>query len=192
MGARSVSRRCALLTLALALFCLPARAAELTAEDASTITTRPFPLANRLEFQPEYTDIRAGGNATRLQIRLGVAYHGLFLPGLKVLDFYSYVRLEMYGESLNQSASRAGGLQDWNALLLAVKPFDWGAQVGFGLSSILPTATDPALDQQEFQLGPAAGVTITRGKRLDAERQLHLPAGDNYIAPSQRRVIARL
>jgi hypothetical protein len=45
-------------------------------------------------------------------------------------------------------------------------PLHWGAQLGLGVDAVLPTATNPALDAQEFQLGPAAGAIITRVKHL--------------------------
>ncbi len=128
--------------------------------------THPF-LANTLQFQPEYVDIRDGGNATKILVRLGVVYHYLFIPGIKLGDTYSFARLEMYGESLNTPASpNVVGLQDWQALLLGIKPFGWGAQVGLGVDALLPTATNPVLDDQEFELGPALGAIITRVPHL--------------------------
>jgi hypothetical protein len=135
-------------------------------DDAVDKAEHPF-LTNTLQIQPAYIDIRDGGNATQILVRLGVVYHYLFIPGIKVAETYSFARLEMYGKSLNSAASpNTVGLQDWNALLLGVEPFRWGAQVGLGAAAVLPTATSPALDSREFQLGPAIGAMITRVPHL--------------------------
>jgi len=145
----------------------PAQAAEREAtaspaDEAVDKATHPF-LTNTLQLQPAYIDIRDGGNATQILVRLGIVYPYFFIPGIKLADTYSFARLEMYGKSLNSTASpNVVGLQDWNALLLGVEPFRWGAQVGLGVAATLPTATNPALDDQELELGPAIGAIITR------------------------------
>ena len=73
----------------------------------------------------------------------------------------------MYGESLNTPKNpNVVGPQDWNALLVAVKPFAWGAQIALGAYAVLPTATSSALDTQEFQLGPAIGALVTHVRHL--------------------------
>ncbi len=142
------------------------RAAASPEDHAVDEATHPF-LTNTLQVQPAYVDIRDGGNATQVLVRLGVVCHYLVLPGIKLADTYSFARLEIYGKSLNSLASpNVVGLQDWNALLLGVKPFGWGAQVGLGGAAVLPTATNPALDNQEFQLGPAIGAMVTRVTHL--------------------------
>ena len=138
-----------------------------TPEEAAQKATHPFYQTNTLQLQPAYTDIHDGGNSTQLLIRLAVVYKYALIPGVKLGDMYTFARLEMYGESLNTPASpNVVGLQDWNALLLAVKPFKWGAQVALGVYSVLPTATNSALDAQEFQLGPALGAMITHVPHL--------------------------
>jgi len=88
---------------------------------------------------------------------------------VRVLDFYTFARLEMYAEALNKPApaTSAVGLQNWNALWLGAKPFHWGAQLGLGVTAVLPTATNLALDNQEFQLGPAVGGLVTHVKHLE-------------------------
>src|SRR5262245_31771473 len=94
------------------------------AEQAAEKHTNPFAFTNTLQLQPAFTDITAGGNATQLLVRLGLAYKALFIPGLKLGDVYSFARLEMYGEALNTPASpNVVGLQDWQLLLLGLKPF---------------------------------------------------------------------
>jgi hypothetical protein len=86
---------------------------------------------------------------------------------VRLSDVYSVARLEMMGKSLNKTAApSAVGLQDWNALVIGVKPFGWGAQLGLGLYAELPTATDPALGPKELQLGPAFGAMVTRVRHL--------------------------
>jgi hypothetical protein len=158
-----VTRRAVLL----ALLAMPAgSAAASSPEEAAEQATHPF-LVNTLQLQPAYIDLRDGGSTTQLLVRLGLVYHALFLPGLRLGDTYTFARLEMYGESSNAtSAPNVVGLQDWNALWLGVVPLRWGAQLGLGVDGVLPTATNPALGDQEFQLGPAAGAIITRVKHL--------------------------
>jgi hypothetical protein len=136
-------------------------------EEAAKRSTNPFFDTNSLQLQPAYTDQHAGGYSLQLLLRLLLAYKGLFIPGLKLGRLYSVARLEMYGEILkNPGSADVVGLQNWNGLLLGVMPFAWGAQLVLGAYSILPTATDPALDTQEFQLGPAAGAMVTHVARL--------------------------
>lgn len=142
--------------------------AALAAEETPVeMATDPFALINTLQIEPRYTDIRAGGGASQLLMLVGSAYPGVLVPGARFKDFYSIARLEMYGESLKQpSGTVVVGLQDWKALLLTMKPFAWGATLGLGVDAILPTATDPALDAQEFQLGPACGAMVTHVRHL--------------------------
>ena len=137
-------------------------------EAAADAATNPFPLANSVQLQPAYTDVHAGGSTTQLLVRVGLFYRGLFVPGLALAGLYTFARLEMYAESLDRPPSPlAVGLQNWNALWLGAKPFAWGAQLGLGVAAVLPTATDPALDDQEFQLGPALGAYLTRVPHVD-------------------------
>ena len=137
------------------------------AEQAAEKHTNPFALANTLQVQPGYTDIYAGGNSTQLLVRLAVAYKALFIPGIKVADVYSFVRLEMYGEALNTPQSpNAIGLQDWKLLVGGVKPFAWGALVGVGFDALLPTVTNLAFDKRELELGPATAFLITHVPHL--------------------------
>jgi hypothetical protein len=147
-----------------------ALAAEAThsVEDAARAAPNPFFDTHSLQLQLAFTDIHAGGYSVQGLARILLAYDGLFLPGVKLGNIYSLARLEMYGEALRPSSTpSATGLQDWNMLLLGVKPFAWGAQVGLGVYSVLPTATNPALDAQEFQLGPATGFMITHVRRVE-------------------------
>jgi hypothetical protein len=136
-------------------------------EDAAQKATNPFALSNTLQVEPRYIDIASGGNATQLEVVLGVVYKSLFIPGVKVGDTYSFARLEMYGKSLNTPQSpNVVGLQDWQLLFLGVKPFAWGGLVGLGLDALLPTSTNPALDTQEFELGPSIAAMLTRVRHL--------------------------
>lgn len=52
------------------------------------------------------------------------------------------------------------GLGDLAAVDLLIKPTTWGRQ-GFGLSAIIPTASDPALGTEKWSIGPAY-VAITK------------------------------
>jgi hypothetical protein len=136
-------------------------------EDAAQKATNPFSLTNTLQVEPRYIEIESGGNATQLKVQLGIVYKSLFIPGVKVGDTYSFARLEIYAKSLNKLDSpNVVGLQDWQLLFLGVKPFAWGALVGLGLDALLPTATNPALDTQELELGPAVGAMLTRVRHL--------------------------
>lgn len=161
------SSRYLLVTLALQSWLRSAAATESGPAEAAEKATQPFFDTNSLQLQPAYTDIHDGGNDTQLLVRLFVVYHSLLIPGVKTLDIYTLARLEMYGESLNTPANpNVVGLQDWNALFLAIKPFRWGAQVALGAYAVIPTATNAALDTQELQLGPALGAIITRVRHL--------------------------
>ena len=164
-------RACLIVVFVLEVASNAAHAAEenrqTSAEEAAEKSTQPFFDTNTLQLQPSYTDVRDGGSAIQVLLRLSVAYKGLWIPGLKLWDVYSIARLEMYGEGLIKPTSpNVAGLQDWNALLLGVKPFQWGAQVGLGVYAVLPTATDSALGTQEFQLGPAFGAMVTHVRHL--------------------------
>jgi hypothetical protein len=144
------------------------RAAELSAPaGAAKHSTNPFAFVNTLQIEPRYIHIEAGGNATQLEVRLALVYSGLWIPGLRVGNVYSVARLEMFGESLNTPAvGNVTGLQNWQALLLGIKPFAWGALVALGVDAMLPTSTNAALDTQEFQVGPAFGAYLTRVPKL--------------------------
>lgn len=133
-------------------------------EEAAEAATQPFFDTNSLQLQPAYTHFHAGGFSDQVLLRLVLAYKGILVPGFKYADIYSVARLEMYGASL--SPSNVVGLQNWNGLMLAVKPYGWGAQLALGVYSVFPTATNAALDAQEFQLGPAFGAMITHVRHL--------------------------
>jgi hypothetical protein len=159
--------RCLIIAALAPLLAPRALAVEQTPEIAAHAAAHPFFDRNQLQVQPAYTDIHDGGNSTQLLVRLALVYPALWIPGLKVGNIYSFARLEMYAESLNTPTSpNVVGLQDWNALVLGVKPFAWGAQIALGAYAVLPTATDPALDAQEFQLGPALGAVVTHVRHL--------------------------
>jgi hypothetical protein len=127
--------------------------------------TNPFALVNTLQLEPRFVVVHAGGNEEQLELLVGVAYHALWIPGVKVSDVYSFARLEMYGESKNQPNHLVIGLEDWLGLLLAVKPFSLGS-LALGVATELPTATNAALGAQEFELGPATGAMLTRVHNL--------------------------
>jgi hypothetical protein len=129
-------------------------------------STHPLYDDNSLQLQPEYIAEHSGGDAVQVLLRLLLAYPYLLVPGLKVGDTYSVSRLEMYGESLSTPKAKATGLQDWNALLLGVQPFRWGAELALGVYGVLPTATSTALGTREFQLGPALGAIVTHVPHL--------------------------
>jgi hypothetical protein len=138
-----------------------------TREAAAEEATKPLLTVNSLQLQPAYINVHAGGNDGQLLIRLDQVYQWFLIPGIKLWDMYTFARLEMYGETVNSpGAPSVTGLQNWNALLLPLKGWSWGAQAGVGVNAVLPTSTDATLDTQEFQLGPALGAAINHVRHL--------------------------
>jgi len=59
------------------------------------------------------------------------------------------------------------GLGDSSLFDLLIFPAPWkGGKIAAGLSTILPTATDPALGTEKWSLGPAFGALVQSGKLL--------------------------
>jgi hypothetical protein len=86
-------------------------------------------------------------------------YDGFFIPDLTVPGFWSIARGQLPAQSQQNDNGPASGLADLSFVDLAAHrlgPFNLGA--GFG--TVFPMATNPALGQGKWQLGPALGLRL--------------------------------
>jgi hypothetical protein len=129
-------------------------------DDAASEVTNPLPVRTQLRFKPMYT---FPNGATRyiaeLQFESLLPYDGLFFPGLQVQGLWSVARLQVTGESLQNAAGVAGGLEDLNFNDLAAAPVG-PFTLGLGGATVFPLATSPQLGQQKWQVGPAADFMV--------------------------------
>ncbi len=130
-------------------------------EGAVAAASRPLDISNLFRVGLAYTDIHDGGSTIDLRLRLRIAYRGLLIPGLRVGRIYALVRVDVIVQSLQSPAARVVGLRNLEFFDLTGPQRGWGI-FGVGLSGALPTSTDAALGSRQLQLGPAAGVLVTR------------------------------
>lgn len=130
--------------------------------------TAPLPLVQfRNLFAPSVPD--ADGTAYLLEIQP-------VLPVAKSdrIPFDQLIKITLPVERV-PDPDGATGLGDFQMFdLIAIKE-SWG-RWGFGAAVILPTATDDALGQGKWQLGPAAAIMYTAVKNLQAGAVFQNPA----------------
>jgi hypothetical protein len=135
--------------------------AQRTATDAVKDSQNAVPTATQLIFEPQYTFPNGESRyIAELLFQANLPYDGFIFPGLDVSGFRSIARVEINGESLEQITSNrpmsASGLTDLDfvdGVLYKPGPLFEG---GLGFGTVFPMATDPALGQGKWQLGPAA------------------------------------
>jgi hypothetical protein len=119
------------------------------------------PTATQLIFEPQYTFPNGQSRyIAELLFQSNLPYDGFVFPGLEAPGFRSIARVEINGESLEQITSKdpvsASGLTDLDfvdGVLYRIGPLFEG---GLGFGTVFPMATNPALGQGKWQLGPAA------------------------------------
>jgi len=138
--------------------------------EAADQVTRPLPVKEQLRFKPMYTFPKG---ATRykaeLQFESLLPYAGLFFPGLDVPGLWSVARVQITGESLENAAGVAGGLEDLNFVDFAAAEFGL-LTLGLGGATVFPLATSSELGQGKWQVGPAFafGIDPVRAFRIAA------------------------
>jgi hypothetical protein len=129
-------------------------------EEAEGEVTTPLPIKKQLNFKSMYT---FPNGATRynaeLQFESVLPYDAVFFPGLQLEGIWSVARLQITGESLQNGAGVAGGLEDLNFVDLAAMPVG-PFNLGLGGATVFPLATSPELGQGKWQVGPAAAFLI--------------------------------
>src|SRR5260221_6580132 len=130
------------------------------AGDPSEQTIDPLPTSATLLVQPQYGFPHG---QTRFQSQVLVQptlpFSSFFIPGLLWGAFRSVVRVQITIESIQLGDRYAGGLADLQFVDVAVHslgPFD----VGAGVSTVYPMATDPLLGAGQWQLGPVMAATL--------------------------------
>jgi hypothetical protein len=131
-----------------------------TPKEAAEVSSFGFFPTRLLELRLAYQDINAGGNATLLTLRLNVPMPYVLIPGLRILDWYSIVRVEVPVISLSTPLGSTVGLGDVQAIDGFVIPIRHRAAVGFAFSSMLPSATSPLLGTGKLLIGPGAGASV--------------------------------
>jgi hypothetical protein len=130
------------------------------AERAVREVTSPLPEKSQLAFKPAYT-FPHGSNRYKaeLQVEPILRYRGLLIPDLEVRGFWSIARLQLSALSQETSQGVASGLGDLTLTDLFAHAFG-PLRVGLGYDTIFPMATNPALGQGKWQLGPALGLDL--------------------------------
>ena len=108
-------------------------------------------------------------------------YDGFFIPGVEVPGFRSVARAHIFAQSQQIGSDAASGLTDLrfsDGVVHRVGPLELGA----GLTTIFPMATNPALGQGKWQLGPTALVYLELTPQVSIASFVHLlwsVAGDS-------------
>jgi len=123
--------------------------------EAGRISTNPLPYVENLKLEPKYT-FSHGDTLYKSELELeGVLpYDGALIPGLAIDDVWSIARVQITGESLQDSQGTASGLENLSFVALAARRFGALSLAG-GAGTVFPLATSPALGPAKWQLGPA-------------------------------------
>jgi hypothetical protein len=121
----------------------------------------PVPTTTQLEFEPEYTFPNGQSRyIAQLVFEPILPYDGVLIPGLNVKGFRSVARLQIAGQSMEQLTPMgplsASGLTDLNFVDGVVHEFGPLFEGALGFGTVFPMATNPALGQGKWQLGPVA------------------------------------
>lgn len=122
---------------------------------ATRASTNPLPYVTKLEVEPSYTwSSDSTLYRAELLFEALVPYAGALLPGLVIEDVWSVSRLQIIGESLQNSNGTFSGLENLNFVDVAASR--WGTlSLGAGVGTVFPIATSSELGPAKWQLGPA-------------------------------------
>jgi hypothetical protein len=138
-------------------------------DEAEGEVTTPLPVKKQLKFKPMYTFPNGPTRyKAELQFESLLPYDAVFIPGLKLEGIWSVARLQMTGESLQNAAGVAGGLEDLNFVDLAAMPLG-PLNLGLGGATVFPLATSSELGQGKWQVGPAAAFHTYPVRALKVE-----------------------
>jgi hypothetical protein len=130
------------------------------ADEAAIAASAPIVPVRTLELRPSFATLRSGGYLTTLVIRTDLPMRYVLVPGLRIGNLYSIVRVDLPAVStLNTQGLHATGLGDITAFDSAIKPFKWGALL-IGIAAIAPSATTAALGLGQLQLAPTGGIAV--------------------------------
>jgi hypothetical protein len=130
-----------------------------TPEDAARGSSAPIAPVRSFELRPSYTNLDAGGNVTALEARVVVPMPYVLVPGLRIPQLETLLRVDLHLACVNTPQGTASGLGDTPAFDVVIwRSPRWA--VGAGLGAVFPTATNPALGTGKLQLGPSVGVAF--------------------------------
>jgi hypothetical protein len=116
----------------------------------------PVPTKLQYIFEPEYTFPNGSVRyVAQFEFQPVAPYEGFFVPGAVVDGFRSVARLQLSGQSQQMNDVSVSGLTDLtltDSVVHDAGPFE----LGVGFVTVFPMATDPALGQGKWQLGPTA------------------------------------
>jgi len=143
------------LTGALVLVRMLAAAPAAPAEDEEeTFEASPQATGRLVRLRISYTDIDAGGDASRVLGRLNLPYgSSISLPKPYQLLF----RIDVRTRSVHSGNTNAAGLEDVQILNLGGRRFS-SLTLDGGFGMVVPTATDDSLGRGKLQLGPALAL----------------------------------
>jgi hypothetical protein len=123
-------------------------------------TNHPVPTTLQLDFQPQYTFPNGDSRyVAQLLFQPTMPYDGFIVPGVLVPGFRSVARAHIFAQSQQIGSDAASGLTDLrftNGVVHRAGPLELGA----GYTTIFPMATNPALGQGKWQLGPTVLVYL--------------------------------
>jgi hypothetical protein len=160
----------------------PAASTPEQLERATDTATTTLPAKTQIAFKPSYT-FPNGADRYKAELLFEpvLRYRGFLIPDLEVPGFWSISRLQLPAESEQNALGNASGLGDLTVtdlLVHAAGPLN----VGLGFASVFPMATDPALGQGKWQLGPALGLRVMPPSALHASvlvQNFYSVAGDS-------------
>jgi hypothetical protein len=131
-----------------------------TAACAEQDATSSLPERTRIGFKPAYTFPNGSLRyKAELLFEPVLPYHGFLIPDLEVPGFWSLARLQLAALNQQNSQGVASGLGDLTLLDLVAHEFG-PLRAGLGFATIFPMATNPALGQGKWQVGPAAALEL--------------------------------
>jgi hypothetical protein len=165
---------------------VPVRAATpeeaAVALDENEEANDPVPTTLQLELDVAYT-FRNGDRryVAQLLFQPTMPYDGFFIPGVEVPEMRSVARLQMMSQSQEIGTTTASGLTDFRFSDGVVHKFG-PLSLAAGLTTIFPMATNPALGQGKWQLGPVMLAYLELTPHVSLSALVHLlwsVAGDS-------------
>lgn len=146
-------------------------------------TNHPLPTTLQLDFQAQYA-FRNGDTryVAQLQFQPAMPYDGFFIPGVEVSGFRSVARPKILAQSQQIGDTSASGLTDLqftDGVVHELGPLE----LGTGWTTVFPMATNPALGQGKWQLGPAVLAYLDLAPEVSIASLVHVVwsvAGDTH------------
>jgi hypothetical protein len=136
------------------------------ADEAAIAASAPVVPVRSLQLRPSFAILRSGGTLTTLVIRTDLPMRYVLVPGLRLGNVYSIVRVDLPAiMTLDTPRLHASGLGDITAFDSAIKPFRWGVVLA-GFAMIVPSATRAALGLGQLQLAPTGGFAVKAARHF--------------------------